>query len=183
MAQSSRQLRDAVILSRDTTPEQLRVLCFIHGYQMANKGATPTVAHVAASLEMSKAPRSRASMRSRKSVRCACAADSIAMDVLMKPTIPMIDGAPLYAVAAGSAAAVMPAPLPWQSTTVRTARLSSWRCDGLHAEGSGAQLRDQARARRRLCGTAVPVALAKILSRSSSRCEFSQWDARWMMRD
>jgi hypothetical protein len=72
MAQSSRQLRDAVILSRDTTPEQLRVLCFIHGYQMANKGATPTVAHVAASLEMSKAPRSRASMRSRKSVRCAC---------------------------------------------------------------------------------------------------------------
>ncbi|PTR11796.1 MULTISPECIES: hypothetical protein [unclassified Novosphingobium] len=45
-------------------------------------------------------------------------------------------------------------------------------------------LRDQARARRRLCGTAAPVALAENLDPIEQRpAEFSQWDARWMMRD
>lgn len=108
MAQASSRLRDAVILTRDTSPEQLRVLCFIHGYQLANKGATPTVAHVAASLEISKAAafESIHALKEIGALRVRSSADTLAMDVLMKPTIPMINGAPLYAVAAGSAGAM-----------------------------------------------------------------------------
>lgn len=46
------------------------------------------------------------------------------------------------------------------------------------------QLRDQARARRRVCGTAVPVVHPENLEPIERHpAEFSQWDARWMMRD
>jgi biotin operon repressor len=128
MAQSSRQLRDAVILSRDTTPEQLRVLCFIHGYQMANKGATPTVADVAASLEMSKA----AAFESIHALKEIGALRVRGRQHRHGRADEADDSDDRWCAALRGrdrqrGGGLMPAPLPWQSTTVRTARLSSWR--------------------------------------------------------
>jgi len=106
MAQGSRQLRDAIILAKNATPDQLRVLCFIHGYQVANKGATPAIAHVATSLEIPKATtfESIHALTEIGALRVRSSTDNLTMDVLMKPAIPMIEGAPLYVVAAGAGA-------------------------------------------------------------------------------
>lgn len=82
------------------TTRQLALLRYIHGYQLANGGASPSYQHCAGRVGIrskSNVHRLLRGLQERGVVRLR-AAPSFAIDVLQPPAIPTIAGAPLYAV-------------------------------------------------------------------------------------
>lgn len=84
----------------DLTPRQMELLRFIRGFQIANGGVSPSLSECARGIGLhgkSAVFNLLCALQERGAVR-TFRGKHRAIDVLCAPSIPSIDGAPLYAV-------------------------------------------------------------------------------------
>lgn len=81
------------------TPRQMELLRFIHGYQLAHGGIAPCIREIAEAIGGGKGQihATLVQLEERGRIR-RIAGKPRAIEVLTPPAIPMIGGAPLYAV-------------------------------------------------------------------------------------
>jgi len=84
---------------RPLTPGQMALLRYIHGYQLATGGVSPSLSECAQAQRLKKTIIfDRLGALERKGAIRRLPYRSRAIEVLTPPSIPTIDGAPLYAV-------------------------------------------------------------------------------------